>query len=216
LPQANSSFISEKYADAIRDYESLISQGRVSSSLFYNLANAYFREGKVGSAIANYEKALWLDPNDADIKANLQFARRNAGLFEASVSWWEVAPRFLTLNAWTILSDCLFALVCGLLILRMFQRRWNLRPILFFALLGWMMTVAAVAIRSGDLNRGIILNPETPLRIAPLEESVAASNLAAGSVVEIQKRREAFYFVRAQDGKEGWVKDSQAQRVVPE
>lgn len=34
----------------------------LSSNLFYNLGNAYYRQGKLGLAILNYERALRLDP----------------------------------------------------------------------------------------------------------------------------------------------------------
>ena len=35
---------------------------------------------KIGQAILNYERALYLDPENADIKANLALARKNFGL----------------------------------------------------------------------------------------------------------------------------------------
>ena len=49
---------------AIKNYESLLSSGASSASLFYNLGNAYYRKGIIGKSILNYERALKLDPSD--------------------------------------------------------------------------------------------------------------------------------------------------------
>ena len=44
------------------------------SSILYNLGNAQFKVGDLTSAIASYEQALRLDPQDADAQHNLALA----------------------------------------------------------------------------------------------------------------------------------------------
>ncbi len=63
-----------RFAEAIEQYESLHKDGVVDGSVCYNLGNAYFKNGQLGLAILNYERALRLMPGDEDTKANLDFA----------------------------------------------------------------------------------------------------------------------------------------------
>ena len=63
-----------RFAEAAEQYENLVSQGVRDGSVWYNLGNAYFKSGRLGLAILNYERALAQMPGDADTKANLEFA----------------------------------------------------------------------------------------------------------------------------------------------
>jgi len=49
--------------------------GVADPRVLYNLANAYFKLGRLGPAILNYERALRLDPSDQDARDNLELAR---------------------------------------------------------------------------------------------------------------------------------------------
>jgi len=69
--QANKQYEAGSYSSAINSYEDLLSKGLRSAQLFYNLGNAYFKAGKPGPAILNYERARVLDPRDEDMKFNL-------------------------------------------------------------------------------------------------------------------------------------------------
>lgn len=71
---ADSCYRQGNYQQAISDYKALLRQG-VSSDLYYNLGNAYYRSDSLAQAILNYERAYRLSPSDADVKFNLQFAR---------------------------------------------------------------------------------------------------------------------------------------------
>src|ERR1700704_5748320 len=51
-----------------------------SAPELYNLANSYARAGKPGLAVLNYERARLLEPEDADIEANLRRVREMSGL----------------------------------------------------------------------------------------------------------------------------------------
>src|SRR6202011_968808 len=46
-----------------------------SAANLYNLANSYARQGKLGMAVLNYERASLLSPNDPDVEANLRYVR---------------------------------------------------------------------------------------------------------------------------------------------
>lgn len=66
----------EKYIEAI-DFAKKNDYG-VSATLYYNLANCYYRLDSIGKSILFYEKAYVLEPNNTDIEHNLAFAQKKS------------------------------------------------------------------------------------------------------------------------------------------
>src|SRR5882724_4891553 len=73
LKAANQLYDSGKFAEAAAAYEKIEPK---TAYVYYNLGNAWFRQGKLGLAILNYERARRLTPRDPDILANLKFAEQ--------------------------------------------------------------------------------------------------------------------------------------------
>lgn len=66
----------EIYEKAALRFERVVREGEVENGkLYYNIGNAYFRSGDLGRAILNYRRAEQFDPNDPNVKQNLEFAR---------------------------------------------------------------------------------------------------------------------------------------------
>lgn len=62
-----------KFADASAAWTSIEESGQKSAKLYYNLGNAWFKQGNYPKAILNYERALRLDPSYSDARYNLEF-----------------------------------------------------------------------------------------------------------------------------------------------
>ena len=77
--EANKLFELGKYPEAIAAYEKIIQSGTESVPVYFNLGNAFLKSGKVGRSIVAYRRAEQLSPRDPDIRANLRFARDQAG-----------------------------------------------------------------------------------------------------------------------------------------
>ena len=75
---ANDLYKNNKFEEAVALYQKIESNGLVSTELFYNLGNSFYKLNKVGPSIYYYEKALKLDPLNVDVKNNLVFAKRLA------------------------------------------------------------------------------------------------------------------------------------------
>lgn len=74
--QGNQQYQKENYQAAISSFESILSTGKQSAEVYFNLGNCYYKLHKVAPAIYNYEKALVLDPNNKDVLNNLKFAHK--------------------------------------------------------------------------------------------------------------------------------------------
>ena len=74
IAQANQSYAESNFETAVQLYDSVLTLGYESAGLYFNLGNAYFKLKDIPSAILYYEKAKKLDPNDEDIRFNLELA----------------------------------------------------------------------------------------------------------------------------------------------
>ncbi len=73
--QGNAAYEKADFEKAERQYRRAIDEGIADHKLFYNYANALFRQNKLGLAILYWEKAAKLHPNNPDVEQNLKFAR---------------------------------------------------------------------------------------------------------------------------------------------
>ena len=83
-----------EYDKAIETYEMILNDGYEGTALYYNLANSYYRIGKLGYAILNYERALKLSPTDEDVKHNLAFANLS------TIDRIQPLPKFFIFDIW--------------------------------------------------------------------------------------------------------------------
>jgi len=74
--KANQAYTAENYEVAIDNYNQILKTGVHSVETYFNLANAHYKLNHVGPAIYHYEKALQLDPDNADVLTNLSYAHQ--------------------------------------------------------------------------------------------------------------------------------------------
>lgn len=113
--QANEQYAAQNYAEAALLYDSLL-QTAPTPELYYNLANACFKQGELGKSIINYERALRLRPHYKDAQYNLQFAQsriidniEDHSRFFLS-QWISALRNLLSEQVWICLSIGLFLL----------------------------------------------------------------------------------------------------------
>ena len=76
---ANLLYESGDFEEAALSYERLVRLGYEDATLYYNLANAYYRNEDDGRAMLNYLRARRIAPFDEDIAANLSLTREKVG-----------------------------------------------------------------------------------------------------------------------------------------
>jgi tetratricopeptide (TPR) repeat protein len=216
--KANADFAAGKFPAAIASYESLVKDRQWNAPLFYDLGNAYFRTGDLGRAILNYERALALDPNQPEARANLLLVRDQARALELAPNWVEERLDFLTPNQYVWLGAAAFwvaaAILCGLY----FAGR---RPVVWiFALLlsGTIAAGAAFAVYQFENGRAgrdvaIITSKDIQARLATAESAGTVLVLPPGSEIKILSTRGAWIYAALPNDLRGWIPDSSAERV---
>ena len=75
VQQADSAYNKKNFQDALYYYQAAAEKDGVSSDLYYNMGNTYYRLGDLGHAVLNYRRALALDPSNEEARLNLEFVR---------------------------------------------------------------------------------------------------------------------------------------------
>ena len=226
--EGNQAYSQKRYQDAIAHYRAAADAEGASASILFNLANAYQQQGISGRAILNYERALALDPGNADIQANLQRLRKDMGLYREGAPIWVRFFETLSLNAWTLLASGAFFAVGLLFLVRGVlpflrkqgesERSLAFRP--FRTLISLLLVIMVVALTGvwtqfGDLNRAVVTQPDARLLISPFESAESVAPVKEGRVVEILKDFGEFSYVREANGQTGWISKKSAQPIVP-
>ena len=189
LRQSERGLCGRQISAAISGYESLVKDRQWNASLFYDLGNAYFRAGDPGRAILNYERALALDPNQPEARANLQLVRDQARALELAPGWAEEHLGFLTPSQYAWLGAAAFwgaaAILCGLY----FARRRAVVWIFALLLSGTIVAGAAIVVYQFETGRSgrdvaIITSKNIQARLATAESAGTVLVLPPGSEIQ--------------------------------
>ncbi|MBQ5875581.1 MAG: tetratricopeptide repeat protein [Alistipes sp.] len=223
---ANTAYNAGNYAQAEECYTRIVEQGLHSAALYYNLANAHFKQDELGKAMLYYNRALRLRPNDEDIRHNLEYAEQSTKdsieeIPEFFLKTWIKSLRgALSYTAWSILSLLMLvaALVCGLLYL--LAQRLSLRKIGFYlmavtALLFVVTTAFAWSERNMLVERSeaIIMNSAVSIKSSPDRSATELFVLHEGTKVTIGETIDGWAEVRIADGRKGWIEQERIERI---
>ncbi|MEI9961735.1 MAG: tetratricopeptide repeat protein [Limisphaerales bacterium] len=220
---ANKLYAQGKFAEAAKTYESILQTGAQSSALLFNCANAEFKSGNLGKAIAAYRQAARLSPRDAEIRANLAFVRNQVQGSTVRESRWQNWLGQLSLNEWAALVAILFWLTFILLAAR------QLRPTLQNKLRGLTLIVAAITILSGAAlglqaanhfsnQTAVVIVASVTARSGPFDDAQNAFTTHDGAELSVLDIRGDWAQVADGSGKTGWLHGKQggdfARRVM--
>jgi len=207
------------YETALKDWEDVIETGLSSKDLYYNLGNAYFKSGEIAPAILWYERALRLDPSDADVRYNLEYSRaltqdRIEEVPEIIIKQWARSLCYLLpSNAWAVIGIIFLAAAVGLCLLFLLGRTPAGRRVGFFvgiacfliSLLGWDFAQW----QRSEANRqdmAIVMRPVSSVKSSPSAEGAKdLFILHEGTRVRILDNVGDFSNIELADGRQGWI-----------
>lgn len=218
---ANDAYGKGEYETAIQNYKSILDQGYESYKVYYNLGNAYYKLGEVGPSILYYEKALKLEPDNADAQFNLKLANlkvtdRIDPLREAFVVQW--IKRLLTsrsANGWTRLAITFIWVAFAFGVLLIFVGNIIVKRVSLLAAVASLILAFAFVLASlWQINYqkkstdGIIMVTNTYVKSAPSETSVDLFILREGVKVRLLDKSDKWQQVKIVDqegDKVGWI-----------
>ena len=218
---ANKLYAEGKFAEAAATYEKILQSKAVSPALYFNYGNAEFKSGNFGRAIAAYRQAALLTPRDAEVRANLEFARNQVQGPTLRESRWSRTAGWLgllTLNEWTGLAAAALWLTFALL------AALQIRPVLKTALRGFVLGAVAVTLLScaglgvdAAIHYGrqtaVIVAPEVTARSGPFDEAQSAFAAHNGAELVVLDHRDNWLQVTDGSGRIGWLQSRQVETL---
>ena len=223
--RGNDAYLHGDYDAAVAAYEELDREDVVSADLFFNLGDAYSKKGALGPAIWAFERAAALDPDDEDIRFNLEQTRKLvARQARDKIEGEDRDP--LWIRAVTALSPSVetwgfLALYLGFFALLFARRRASddARPALgaSAAILAVMTLLAGGALAGrAVLERvpfGVVLPDALAVKEGADVNYKTGFQVHAGLRVRLLERDQDWLRIRLANGLEGWVRTRDIGRL---
>jgi len=240
--EANQQYADGNYNQAAQIYEQLLaetnptgeaaltaqwsnSDSGLTSEIYYNLGNAYFKQGELAQSILAYERCLRLDPRNKDAKYNLAFAQSriidniqdNQAFFISS--WLKAVRNSLRETTWMYLSISMFILLLIGALLFALSPIQSLRKAAFYtAIFALLISIAACA-NAGSLhnrdnkrNEAIITQGIVTAKASPDRSGTELFTLHEGTKVIIHETLGDWCNIHVANNV-GWIKLSNLERI---
>ncbi|MCT4616483.1 MAG: tetratricopeptide repeat protein [Marinifilaceae bacterium] len=226
IEKANDLYNKAKYQDAIKEYELILNSGKEAATLYFNLANAYYKSGNLSRAILNYERAKLLSPSDQDIDYNLNLANsQTLDKLEQvpefiAYTWVNKISRSKNSDFWSYLSITVFILALISMSFYMFASSVAKRKLGFVVAI--LLIVSSIifyvfASKSADsiLNRdkAIIINSSVTVKGQPDNSGTDLFLLHEGTKVKLIDSLDNWRRIQMSDGNDGWVLDTDIEII---
>jgi len=218
VESANDNYASGKFEEAKVEYLQIVQHRHYTPDLFYNLGNVWFKLGDYGRAILNYNRAMILDRNFSEARANLRTTLRIVGnnapptIRDEVEPYADYFPVIISIGFWMTIF--------------VFAFRWLLRkPVPRFL---WIATSIAVIIATGgialsvwvgkgakDPTRGIVVESAANLKYGPAASVRTIESLRVGEPVKLISQRGEWTFCKASTGTVGWILTQKVEPLIP-
>ena len=224
--QAAKAYNARQYTEAIKLYTKIIASGYESFPLYYNIGNAYFRNNETAEAILNYEKALKIEPNNEDIKHNIEVLNSKLSDKVEKVPelfykrWWKEIINMTDIDTLATLNIILLTLALLLIAVYIAVSNLLIRKISFWTgislLFFFSIGVAATSQRNHYLNlqhEAIVFTQTVNIKSSPDENSKDIFVLHEGTKVTLLDMVANWQEIRIANGSVGWIKASDIRKI---
>lgn len=211
--RANQAYRDGRFQAAIEDYLKIAEFAPSKGHLYYNLGNAYFKEGQTGMAILYYERAKLIIPRDADLNFNLRHAldqtkdviHEEKGILGQALFWIQDVTFRELLTVFAIINLILW-LILGL---RLFIRpEWTYYGSIIIIVF-WVLSGVSFGAKWHELrtdNSAVIIKEEVKVMAGPDKGDTLLFKLHEGSKVRAERKEDGWTLIRLSQEKRGWVK----------
>lgn len=225
--EADKAYQENHYAQAAEMYTAILEEQGESAEVYYNLGNCYYKTKEVARAVLCYERALLLNPGDADTRFNLELASSKTvdKITPVSevffVTWIKSLVSLRSESQWGSLAVAAFLLLLASMALYIFGNRIALKKAGFISavvflvltvLTNWFAYEQKTVLMERD--GAIVMSPSVTIKSTPNESGTDLFVLHEGTKVYIDDdSMEGWKEIRLADGKKGWLPAAAIERI---
>lgn len=216
--EADSAYAAGRYGQAAKIYAAMLKKG-VSSDLYYNLGNCYYKTENIAGAVLNYERALLLSPGDADVRFNLELARAKTvdKIVPESemffITWFRNLVNVTGMDGWARTGVITFVAACLLALLFLFGNKIVLKKVGFFGAVAMLLVTVLSNVfawwqheRLNNRTGAVVMSTSVVVKSTPSHSGTDLFVLHEGTRVEvIDDSMKDWKEIRLADGKIGWM-----------
>ena len=216
--KGNELYKNDKFAEAIKEYESILRTQNHSAEVYFNLGNSYYKLNQVAPSIYNYEKALQLNPGYEDAKNNLKFAQ-NMTIDEIKpvekIGFGRTIENFTSMHSydeWAKITVGFSIVFLLFFIAYYFSSKTLLKRIffvgMFLILIGLIVSVSSAISEKSRFDNdkpAIIFAERIEVNSEPKETSKEAFILHEGTKVQVLEAKKDWRKIQLADERIGWV-----------
>ena len=191
------------------------------------IINSYYKTDNIAHAILNYERALILQPDNADIRANLDIARSKTidkvtPIPEVFfITWIHTLSNSMSSDKWAKTSIACFLLFLILLGVFLLGKRTSFKKTGFIGAIFMLFACVVSNVFSAqqkqsrlERNQAIVLIPSITVRSTPSESGTSLFVIHEGHKVEIKDNSmHEWKEIELEDGKVGWIPASSIEII---
>ncbi len=201
------------YVKAVEAFEKIAGEEVNNGKLFYNLANAHFKSGNIGKSIVWYERAMWLMPNDPDLKFNYQYVKgfvkdksegKELSIVKVLFFWKDLLGQ--TTIKWLAVS--LFYLFWVMIVFQILKNRKLVKihtGLIFFIAAIFTITASYDYYAQSYIKNAVILPEQVSIRSGLTDDSTELFILHVGTKVLVEESRKGYVKIRFSGDKIGWL-----------
>lgn len=224
--EANSAYQSGDYESAIDAYEQILENGETSAELYYNLGNAHYKLNNVAPGIYYYEKALQLDPDDEDIRNNIEFARNMAiddieEIERTGISkWFNELIANKSASGWAVFA-IIFSVVFVAFFLLYYTSRVPVRKRIYLGVASLSLLICILSVVFAyqqtsyllDNQYAIIYEEEVEVRDEPNLRGEPSFELHEGTKAKVLEDFQEWSRIELSNGAQGWVNTENIRKL---
>lgn len=223
---ANDAYSRGQYDSALAGYQAILNADFESSSLYFNIGNAFYKTKKIPSAILYYEKARKLQPNDNDVAFNLLLANQQITdkieplpeLF--FIRWWNGVVSSASMDSWARYAIIFCFYTFSMFVFFVFSVSGSFRKLFFWSgIAGVFMAILSFSFalkqESNILGEkeAIVFAPSVTTKSSPDESSTNLFLIHEGTKVKILEKLNDWCKISLLDGNIGWIKEGQIRHI---
>jgi len=226
LKLANDFYAKKQYEKALPIYLALNKSGYESTTLYYNTGCAYFKTNNFVKAILFFERALVLDPNNDDIKFNLEVARTNQ-VDKLDVipdffltNWVKYVAGIFSSNTWALYGVLFFIITLSFLFLFFFATAVTSKRT-YFSLAILILLFSSISLWFSSIQKermtvrttAIVITPSITAKSSPDDAGTDLFLIHEGLKVTVIEKVAGWIKIKLSNGSVGWLKKSDIEVI---